>query len=741
MVNCNFRLWTIASVLSMFTLSCSKMAVSVGDEDTQGSVQFVISPDFTNVTKSDVDASTLTGDMFRLELVNSEGTVFKRWDPFTQMGETVPMNTGTFTARASYGDPLGVGFNEYYYYGETTFTVQQQKTAQVKVEASLANTKVKVVFGNNIKEMYPDYSAYLYNIDSPSDRLIFGKDCSESGYITSGQLILGVDVVDKDGKEGFFKISTPITADPKDFLTLNVDTKEIQPGQLSVNITIDNTTKEITTSLTIPLGGNWLPKSAPKFIADGFDATNNFTKSVVEGLALDYATVSVNAEYGIQSCTMEVLESPYLLENGSEWPASKIDLSDLTESQILKLKKYGLLWTVDMKDKPLASISFLELAKKLPYIPGSSNEHKFQLTVVDAKDKKATSQIYVIKVTKANISIEAINDIDSWSHSTVAILKVNSAKEGNPELLFPQVSLDGTDWVTPSYTSSIDGNKVICAISNLVAGKTYQIRAAYNRQGSAAQTFKTEGASQVGNNGFEDFYRKDIAYSTTTLFVTRNYTRYEFYPWAEGASDANKYWATNNSKTCRTPGSNEYQNAKQFFSVNYTSVAHSGQKAVEMRNLAVGGDAATPSTLLNTRVSGQIWLTTDGNENASGRTHKDRPTAMEFWYKYSPNGSDYCKATVELYANSQIIAEGTFTTNATVPTWTKAVVNLTYSVTNVKADKLAIKFQSSTQSGSDVPTKNSQSVTVYNLDKTLSFDKVSVGSLFTVDDVQLIYAK
>lgn len=723
-------------MLSIITWSCSKIAVSVGDEENQGSVRFVISPDFTNVTKADVDANILTGDMFRLELVNSEGTVFKRWDPFTQMGETVPMNTGTFTARASFGDPLGVGFNEYYYYGETTFTVQQQKTAQVKVEASLANTKVKVVFGNNIKELYPDYSAYLYNIDSPSDRLVFGKDCTEAGYITSGQLILGVDVVDKDGKEGFFKISSPITAEPKDFLTLSVDTKEIQPGQVSVNITIDNTTKEISTSITIPLGGNWLPKSAPKFAADGFDATNNYTKSLVEGLSLDYATVSINAEYGIQSCTMEVLESPYLLENGSEWPASKLDLSDLTETQILKLKKYGLLWTVDMKDKPLASVSFLELAKKLPYIPGSTNRHKFQMTVVDAKGKKATSQIYQINISKANISIEPVNDLDSWSHSTIATLKVNSAKEGNPELLFPQVSLNGTDWITPSYTSSVEGNKVICSISDLEAGKTYQVRAAYNRQGSAAESFKTESASQVGNNSFEDFYRQDFSYRP----VFSKYTRYEYYPWNKDATDANKYWATNNKTTCREPGTDAYQNAKQFFSVNYTSVAHSGSKAVEMRNLAVGSDAATPSTLLNTIVCGQIWLTTNGDENTEGRTHKDRPTAMEFWYKYSPYSSDYCKAVVELYAGAQKIAEGSFSTNATVSTWTKAVVDLNYSNTNVKADKLTIKFQSSTQSG-DAPYKTKQTVTVYNSDKTLSFENVAVGSLFTVDDVILIYDK
>lgn len=708
------RKYLILSLLTIFFLaSCSKNTEPIY-QDGQGGVKFTLSSVLTD-TKSDARDANIDVNDFMIEIINSQGVTFKRWKTYSaylaEDDQTVLVNAGTpYTIRATYGDSTAVGFDAFYFKGEKTFTVEPQTSISVDVVCKQSNVEVAVVYGSTMAEEYSDYSASVKHVES-KDSLFFAKDETESGYIRTGDLKLFLNVIDRDGISRRYGSKTPYSAEAGDSVTFTVNTVVTPDGVMSFDISINSTT--IDTVINVPIDSYMLSKDAPKFVPEGFNV-NSGILSYVEGLTPDAAAVNINAAAGIASCTMKV-NSTFLKSLG--WP-DEVDFFNIPSDVKAVLDRDGLLWTSSMKDLTLSNVDFKKVAQLIQYSDAASADNSFTFSVTD-NSGKIVSATYILSVIQAQLTISDINDYDVWSSS----LPVTLTTTGDPLLLYPVVKPDGGSWVIPSYTYVISGNSSVISITGLTPGTVYTVRGAYYNGRTENRTITTETVPQVGNSGFENFYRVESQY-TFKWGISYTNDKVTFYPYSEGDTDI--WWDTNNAATtvgASTPG---YQWAKCFPTVNYTETSvHGGSKAAQVRSVAVNDYNSAVAT-----TGGK----TQGKLFCSGHAFPSRPTEFQFYYKYESYNSDTFSATMEVLSGDTVIGTATFTNSPSVSAWALASAEINYTDLTKKATAINITFLSSTNTEPDVQI---QKLTI--LDK--SYSTTHTGSCITLDDINLVYGK
>lgn len=708
----NKKYLILSIVTLLFLVGCNRDD-TFKYEKGKGAVEFTISSDIFS-TKADAKNANINPDDFKIEIINKSGVIFKRWNKYSeykaQENKKILINAGgPYTIRATYGDSTAMGFNAFYFKGEQTFTVVPQQTVTLSVVCKQANAEVAVVFGDNLKVEYPNYWAKVGKSISPS--LLFEKETKESGYTMPSDLFLWLYVINDKSDTLYFKSKTPVTAAAGDSVTFNVDTKKTPT--MEVNITVSINTDTDNKEINIPIGIYMLPKDAPTILPEGFDS-NSGILSYTEGTKPSKAALNINAPSGIKKCVMTVT-SPYLI-NSLDWP-SQIDFLNIPTDIKSILIRDGLLWTNSMSGLKLANIDFSAVAKLIKFSDDpAANTNPITLEISDLLDKtiKAT---YKMVVTKSDISISNVNNFDIWSSSLSVKMTANL---GDPALIYPEVKAEGAStWVKPSFTTSVEGNSSTISITGLNSGTNYFVRGRYYNNSSEGKSFTTESAAQVGNASFEEW---------------RDGTRYNqpiYYPWT-----GEQWWDTNSNATMPESITAAYIDFKRFPTTWYTSDARTGSKAALTRSIAVNNANSLIGHWGNTQ--GKLFIGTadnSGNFSNAGHTFPSRPTKMEFYYKYLPQGTDEFSAIVEIKAGDVVIGTGTFklSTGTAVSSYTKATADITYSDTSLKATSIYILFLSSTNSS---PACKRQDVTI-----PAGVRNVYAGSALTIDDVTMIYGK
>lgn len=712
------RKYLILSLLTVFailTASCGRED-QPAYQDGQGGVEFSISSQWTD-TKSDARDANISINDFKVELINSAGVIFKRWKKYSdyasQEDKTVLLNAGSsYTLRATYGDSTAVGFDAFFFMGDTTFIVPPQQTVTMDVLCKQANVEVAVTYGDVLKTEYTDYHATVKH-KRTRDSLVFAAATTESGYIREGELDLYVYVTDSDGVPRRFGTKTPYIAAAGDSITFNINTKPTPTYELAFDITINSAT--LDTVINVPIDAYMLSQDAPKIVPEGFNV-NTGILSYIEGTKPSAAAVNINAQSGIKSCVMKI-NSAYLKSIG--WP-DEVDFFNIPTDVKNIMNRDGLLWTSDMTGLTLANVDFKNVAKILRYTDAASADNTFTFTVIDNSEyEKTVTASYILNITEATVGISDIADVDVWSSSFPMVLTTN----GDPSLLCPQVKAGTGSWITPAYTSSTSRNIVTMQITGLTPGTSYSVRGAYYDHRSEEKAASTEYATQLGNPGFEDFY---YVASTYTFKWVISYTndKIVFYPWAQG-DEANKWWDTNNAATTAGAGTPGYQWAKCFPTVNYTETSvHGGSKAAQVRSVAVNDYNSAVATT-GGKTQGKLFC---------NHSFASRPTKIEFYYKYESYNNDTYSATIELKNGDAVIANGSFTQSSSVSGWTLASVDLSYSDLKKKATSIVVTFLSSTNTEPDVQI---QALTILGKE----YSTTHTGSCITLDDINLVYGK
>lgn len=711
-------------LLILLPSSCSRKEEALYSPG-MGGVMIDLTTDLP-ATKSGVTEETLSADDFKVEVINPDGVIFKRWNTFAEykaeQEETgFQMNAGgPYRLRAMYGDSTAYGFDAVYFIGEQEFTVLPQETTEVQVICRMGNVKVAVRYGDNIRKNYSDFKATVYN---EGGSLVFGKDCTEPGYLTAGELSVYIELTDHDGKKWYFQNGSTISAAAGDFVTLKVDTEYIPEMNVSLTVKVDSSTERHDIGVTLP--SLMLPAGAPEMTSKGF-STDDSSISFVEGIlpqedSLFFA--SMDAPAGIYSLILSVqTTNPELA-----W-ASDVDLVNPTQEQRSKLQAAGFPLPDTLYRSRKVSIDFSSIVMLVRYMQDAATQ-SISLKVTDGLNKTAEGR-WLLAPEPVVKSISQIDEGNVWARR---VYNVTMTTNGNITQLYPVIQADGsTKWVRPEFTETVLGQTKTVTITGLNPGTKYSVRAAYVDNSNVTDEvceFTTEAAQQVENAGFEEWKEWEYYVNKEGLFWGDDVNQTNYAPYKDEDS---RWWDSNNSET--TPGNRTNTGAsyKSFPMVSYVD-GHESDRAAQLMLIAISNSATSATAPTPTVGLGKIFTGVYGG--TQGRPFQSRPDSLKFWYKYESVNSDNFKVYISMKNGDTVIGEGTFTSSESKTDWGECAVDITYSRTDLVADTIYIEFVSASDTEKWKYANNIGDI-VYGGDKTADVHR---GSILTIDDIELIY--
>ena len=322
---------------------------------------------------------------------------------------------------------------------------------------------------------------------------------------------------------------------------------------------------------------------------------------------------------------------------------------------------------------------------------------------------------------------------------------------------------DGSEWKDAENVEQMadyqPGVGTLAAVHGLPSNKTFRFRALMHEDAEASNEVEvtTEEELQVPNSGFEDWYDVEVWYKT--IFLSGGERIYSFYPYAKDASD--RWWSTLNDKTtqeqsgvaswyyCAYPGTVP-TNASSMHTASWhwnehggmslSQGAYEGNTSMEIATVGYGANNWTNGGHgTDYRERGLLFIGTfdrSTQEQTLGHSFTSRPQKVQFYYKFYSYNNETTKAYAKLYdANKEEIGGGELQITQSTDVYIKGIFDISYSDEKKNAAYLTIVFMST---DADSPsTKDIQgSKGAWNAGYG---DSRHVGSILTVDDVQLIY--
>lgn len=290
------------------------------------------------------------------------------------------------------------------------------------------------------------------------------------------------------------------------------------------------------------------------------------------------------------------------------------------------------------------------------------------------------------------------------------------------------------------------------------SGVEYTLRAAYKRNGEPSAYSEdlqilTEAKAQVGNRGFEDWCSEAL-YSQNILWAKN--TIYNYYFWKENQDVSLRWWDTCNNKTTPNPGggsvwdyrsaagvvpTSDEQNTASYHLRTYDGKSelktegHTGN-AAEIATVGWGSDNlwVNDGATAKNKTAGTLYIGTYGEPINYGKSFASRPLGVKFWYKYYSYNNETTTPYVEVYGdNQEVIGSGSLLINASNYEFKSGYIPIDYPVAK-KAKSITIVFSST-----DSKNPETKAVQGDAGDFSGNLDSRHIGSILTVDDVELIY--
>lgn len=722
--------------------ACTETTFEGPQPQQTGTLSVQIEPEINvnNATKA-VSGTPDVKD-FKIEIYKyaSQGLVRLYRDTYENtVDKKIALNAADYMVHARYGDSLGVGFTAIYYAARANLTVHPQTDEVVRLEAKMANAKVAVKYGDNLKYDWPEYYAKVKCTTKGGRKrnLQFSQTETRAGYMPSGQFV--VELYIKVGEDWMYYHSPEMTINPNDFVTFNVETEKAN-GTLNLTATVDNGVDVIEKSYE--LSSAWLPKDAPvikTLDANGNDFTNK-TYSIIE--AEDKSRSDLKADIVapglVDHCYLEVT-SDYLKTLGVP---EVVDLAaDMNPAVKSALESVGLKWLV-IKGQRLGYVDFSGVSKWLVNQvcnPDNLFGATFSITVKDQRQAMGETQSAPITFNQ-NKPVFEFYDIPSYNCWAWQIKNITAyLASGNPRALVMEYkkSTEGdSSWkVLETASGNPDDTDKFYNLLNTSAGTTYNFRLTYNGN-PLTRIFKnatTEAAAQIPNYNFgqwSQFSHTFDPYGPEWLGgASTKYTWHRPY-------SGTKVWDINAKVSMPADGEGwTNANVKCFPCAGRSTSAQTGSYSALIFVVNVG-TWNTNDTAVSANYTGELFI---GSANDSGSptygkvSHTSRPSAVKVVYKYAPYGSEKFSVDFDLYNGSTKIASASTTGGGAASDWAELVLPITYdsSKLTLKATDVAVKIKAST------------GATGVNVKSTIEYNGGSytahVGSQLRIDRVELIY--
>lgn len=669
---------------------------------------------------------------FKLKIVN-ETTNDPLYDGAYKSGP-IPASAGSYTVTASFGDNSLVALDEPYYKGEETrVVVEEGKTTSVQLACKVANALASVIFPD-ATEMAKIYESYWVKVAVENYSVKLKPNSTNSAYFQVGKEVSFYFEGEKlNGQSVSAKLEhndLPTTFEAADHYTLTLTFND--------DLTLDISKVKATTATiyeTIPM--EWLPK--PK--VTGFDAEGTKEITYTETADAVSAAISFSGAMPIEDweMTLDFADPVYNSLN------KKYTFSTLTEEDRTSLTQAGIVLP-SLDEAKNGKIDFTGLTAKLQVASDDETSNTIRLRVKANNrwsSEEGEEDAFTIKTIAPEI-VPTAKPEDIWTKTlTISGCEVKTGKL-DPSTVQKYQYLDGSEW-----KNCEDG---LAALSNIPSDNQMQVRAMY-REGVYAKpvAIELEKPEQLPNSGMEEWYYEKVERTINT-----------YYPWT---SEGSSFWNTNNSYTTRYKsgaglllGSYPYN---CFPAVTYVMNGRNGSKAAEIRSTASGRGNTLPSNVLDmNKVAGELFtgdisVVQEGTAatpsdhytiDTSGRRFSARPTAMHFWYKYSPLNSDTWRARIVLMdINNNIIIENEIEASDVQNDWKEMSVKLNYldGEEYAKCSYIYIIFSSTINPGSGMAYEKKGSYTLWEGNNQVKKDESAsfIGSVLTIDDISLVYDK
>ena len=716
---------------------CTAERPQSGMAAEEGAIRLFLSQEAPE-TKSNLEDLPSIDD-FEVEIYNTKPIRLYRDTYANTKDATIKLNAGEFRLVAHHGDTLGAGFGKPYFLADEPFTVHGfvengGQPEQVSATARLANVRMKVVQGNNLRTSYKDAYVVIRHSRYAQKQVKFVQNEGRYGYIPGGDLYLEVYAQLFNDEWKYYK-SEAAEYLPNDNVTFNVDAAG-RDGSLTVNITVDRSVETVTVEELI--GEKALPAHEPYFIFKGdqdgafaYSCNAGFTKTVNDAIL----TLSAGASTSISSVALHT-ESAFV-------SLPDVDLVSVSGTDKQRLTDAGLDWMAGSTSN-LGYVDFSGLVNRMME-SGTAGSASFTLTLTDGVGQTAEGTFSIdVKPFSATVNIPE-GTIWAWKMTGITATLADVTEIPADASLGLQWSTDGNNWSAEKAAVSVSGNTLNFGdITGLSAATAYRFRVVPMHQADRASvttgTFTTEAALQVGNSGFEEYTAQSYTtnYSLWPVSGTWTVTWWQLYPNAASA-----WWGVNSPRTIESGTARPLnQDRKTYPTVAMISSETYSGKSVMIATIYTSTAGVDNWLGAGTHHNsyGEIFIGTANNacqdswaKTQDGHAFTSRPSALMFMHRFSPrNNTPFYAEVSVLDAQGNVIGSGVKNdTSSEVSAWTLCKIPITYAVTNKKAATLRISLRSS----KDGNEEWSQTEV-----KTISGEHtIYLGNALYVDEVKLLY--
>lgn len=343
--------------------------------------------------------STPTVSDLKLALTSSNGSYKKTWSSVDLFPTEEAFKVGDYKMEAYLGSIDDEGFEKPYYYGSMDFTVYEDRTTDVDIVATLANTMVSIEYTDAFKSYFSSYSAELHS--EGGNYVKYFSDETRPAYLRPGNISLSITVTKPNGATATFQPAT-ISAKARHHYRITLDVNGGEVGAGTLVISFDETLQ--TETIKIELSDELMNAPAPTVTSEGFTHGTNLT--LFEGSMPDeQVRYLITARGGLSSVTLTT-KSQSLIEQG--WPA-EVDLMQATEMQKSRFESLGLkvagLWK---NPDQMAIVDFTNALSNIKYVEGDALS-TFTIVVKDKMTKVCEPVTLSVLTSPIDLSILSVS--------------------------------------------------------------------------------------------------------------------------------------------------------------------------------------------------------------------------------------------------------------------------------------------------------------------------------------------
>ncbi len=327
--------------------------------------------------------SHLSGKVFTYKLAD--------FDPTT----TFPI--GRYTIDAYYGEEGKEDFAAPYYKGSTEVVLHENEATPVSLTATLANSMVSIVYGEDFKNYFPSYSVEIAT--SKGNSIIHTAGEERAAYVEPGVITIYADVTKPNGVKGKLK-AAEFTAEARNHYVVTMGLGAPSGGSA---ITVTFNSELVEETVEIDVSDQILLAPAPTLSAVGFTPGEEIT--IVEGTTTSGPLrVVATAIAGVASGQLTT-QGASLITQG--WPPVvnfPADAENLAKIEEFGIRPQGFRGTTTQ----MALVDFRDGLSKLTYNASSDNRTTFTLTVTDKYNKVSEPMSFTVVVQKLTLAVEKV---------------------------------------------------------------------------------------------------------------------------------------------------------------------------------------------------------------------------------------------------------------------------------------------------------------------------------------------